>query len=519
MANVSDRKSGEKVARAGIWYIPVLNHLYLEDCFIKWKRLPEAGDERYTVFPHGVNFMTLLGNAKLTDVDLEPWTAPARDIDDDDDMLEIDGDITATGITPPTQLSEASLRDRTIRQEPTEALAGDMDMDFPDPSAGAPTVAEEPQQRTALVGQDVHMVARSPQSDLDQDHPVPRSASTTTMGPPADEPGGLLVELPQLADAGDAGLETHANVDDEPMQANEEQLDVGMASNDDAAVDAVDVVDVVDVVMPGADDAAIPDVQDGPVTDEVDQAMPVATDLQVVVEPATSPISDPPPEEEEEPAALTTQAKGKGKAPVKTAKKSRPVAATTTQTSKRRRLSTPEKPEAVAPEPHVFEGRVRRQAASKAADMLHNIIAPDMALHEKEKKRKDIVSPKSRRAARVGGNEEGSSRKAKEASASAGEEPTDDETELKLQAKSTQRGGKKAVPARGRSRSTIGRDTARSQMTTRSASVLSGLSGEEEDREGDLIPSQVRLMCTGCNPDDKTSKVGSLVPSRRVCFS
>jgi hypothetical protein len=174
-------------------------------------------------------------------------------------------------------------------------------------------------------------------------------------------------------------------------------------------------------------------------------------------------------------ASPHSQAVGKGKVPAMSSKKSRPVAASTTQISKRRRVSTPEKPEAEAAEPPVaVQSRVRRQAASKAADMLHNVIAPDMALHEKEKKRKDIVSPKSRRAARVGALEEGSSRLSKEPSVSEDETPTEDETDLQVEAKNTHRGRKKATSTRGRSRSTLGRDTARSRLATRSVSVLSG---------------------------------------------
>ena len=127
----------------------------------------------------------------------------------------------------------------------------------------------------------------------------------------------------------------------------------------------------------------------------------------------------------------------------------------------------------------------------------------------RKRRGRDIVSPKSRRAARVGALEEGSSRLSKEPSVSEDETPTEDETDLQVEAKNTHRGRKKATSTRGRSRSTLGRDTARSRLATRSVSVLSGLAGENEDLEGDLIGSQVRLMCTGYNLDDKTSRVGN----------
>lgn len=491
----------------------MLNHLYLEDCFIKWKHLPEAGDDRYTAFPHGVNFMTLLGNAKLTDTDLERWTAAAKDIDDDDDMQEVDGDITATGITPPTQLSEeGSQRDRTIRQDPAEGGADEMNVDVPDLAGPPPLPYMKSAQQMDLVGGDAEE-SRLPQTHMEQDQPVPRSASGTVPQPDQNENAtdaeGAPEELLPVPE-GEVATIPDAPVVDELMQEDEVQLDIEADNQEDGADVGMDGHnDRAEITVPQADHAAMREVQDEIVHD-AEQAVPGPSNIQVVVDPPTSPISDPPVEGELVPPTTQAKGKGKGKAPAKASKNSRPVAAPTTQTSKRRRVSTPEKPEAPAPEPSVFEGRVRRQAASKAADMLHNVIAPDMALHEKEKKRKDIVSPKSRRAARVGGLEEGSSRRSKETSVSENEEPTEDETELQLQAKSTQRAGKKATSARGRSRSAIVRDTARSQLATRSASVLSGLSGEEEDREGDLIGSQVRLMCTGYNLDDKMAKVGDV---------
>lgn len=464
--------------------------------------------------------MTLLGNAKLTDADLEPWTAPAKDIDDDDDMQEIDGDITATGITPPTQLSQASQRDHTIRQEPIEEIAGDLNMDVPDEELREPSppVVEQPQQRMELVEENAQVAVPLPNGELDQAQIVPTSASTATgtRSEGIPEPDPVMEEGIPLADTrpaekgNDDWVDASMPLDAEPLQENEDQPDVGMAGDDEGGPVDLAIPEAEEVSMPVAEEAVNPEEEDAMPLDPADQAVPLTSNapIQVVVEPATSPISDPPAEEETV-AAATTQLKGKGKASAKTTKKSRSAAAPTTQTTKRRRLSTPEKSEVEVPEVPAFEGRVRRQAASKAADMLHNVIAPDMALHEKEKKRKDIVSPKSRRAARVGGSEEGSSRKAKQASVSEDEQATDDEVETKLQAKSTQRGGKKAAAStRGRSRSTVVRDTARSQLTTRSASVLSALSGEEEDREGDLVPSQIRLMCTGYNLDDKTSKVG-----------
>lgn len=442
-----------------MWGIPVLNHMYLEDCFIKWRRLPEAGDSRYNEFPYGVNFMTMLGNARLTDADLEPWTAPARDMDDDDDMQEIDGDITATGITPPTQMSEASERERTIRQAAPQDLPADMNMDTEELPAQflPPLQVEEAQQHLGILPDIAEETAPS-RNDAEQEQPLaiqhvdraPNAESSPLSRAPAED------DLPQAA-------------------ALEPMLDAGPAD----------------------------DQMQGVEHDDQEKATSVSPEPQEKAEAEASPSTPTKARAvEDDFVRPTTQAKGKG--PAKTAKKSRPTAAATTQPAKKRRLSALEKPDGPAANQLVVEGRARRQAATKAADMLHNVIAPDMALHEKEKKRKDIVSPKSRRAARVGPHEEGSSRKAKHGSATEGEETTDDD-DVQVLAKGTQRGGKKATTStRGRSRSSVLRDTAR----TRSLSVLSGLS-DEEDREGDLNPADVKLMTTGFNLDEKLTKVSS----------
>lgn len=49
--------------RAQQWHIPIVNHTWLEDCFLEWKFRPlgGVGTERYTLFPPNVNHMETLG--------------------------------------------------------------------------------------------------------------------------------------------------------------------------------------------------------------------------------------------------------------------------------------------------------------------------------------------------------------------------------------------------------------------------------------------------------------------------
>ncbi|KAG9006990.1 hypothetical protein FRB93_008256 [Tulasnella sp. JGI-2019a] len=56
--------TGTKVEKAITWGIPVVNHTWLEDCFLEWKPMSIGGSataKKYSVFPSGLNFMHLLG--------------------------------------------------------------------------------------------------------------------------------------------------------------------------------------------------------------------------------------------------------------------------------------------------------------------------------------------------------------------------------------------------------------------------------------------------------------------------
>lgn len=51
---------GAKSTKATNWSIPIVNHTWLEDCFIQWRNL-SVGIEKYIRFPPGVDFSKLLG--------------------------------------------------------------------------------------------------------------------------------------------------------------------------------------------------------------------------------------------------------------------------------------------------------------------------------------------------------------------------------------------------------------------------------------------------------------------------
>ncbi|KNZ74024.1 BRCT-containing protein 1 [Termitomyces sp. J132] len=73
--------SGQKTEKAASWSIPIVNHLWLEDCFVKWRNLTVAL-EKYIVFPPGVDFSRQLGDRGVG--------RGVEEIGEDD--LEADGD-------------------------------------------------------------------------------------------------------------------------------------------------------------------------------------------------------------------------------------------------------------------------------------------------------------------------------------------------------------------------------------------------------------------------------------------
>ncbi|RXW21707.1 hypothetical protein EST38_g4150 [Candolleomyces aberdarensis] len=59
-ALVAATKDGTKATKAQSWSIPVVNHTWLEDCFVQWRNLTLATD-KYIKFPPGIDFAKMLG--------------------------------------------------------------------------------------------------------------------------------------------------------------------------------------------------------------------------------------------------------------------------------------------------------------------------------------------------------------------------------------------------------------------------------------------------------------------------
>ncbi|KAI9067528.1 hypothetical protein FKP32DRAFT_1588518 [Trametes sanguinea] len=62
---------GTKTDKATSWSIPIVNHTWIEDCFVQWRRLTPAR-EKYIVFPPGVDFSTVLAERGLGRISWDP---------------------------------------------------------------------------------------------------------------------------------------------------------------------------------------------------------------------------------------------------------------------------------------------------------------------------------------------------------------------------------------------------------------------------------------------------------------
>ena len=99
--------SGNKANKARNWSIPVVNHTWLEDCFIQWKNLT-VGLEKYVVFPPGLDFSDNLGERGIQrEVILESLPELVAEM--------------AHAMSTATPVAEVSNNDDTGKQSPAHA--------------------------------------------------------------------------------------------------------------------------------------------------------------------------------------------------------------------------------------------------------------------------------------------------------------------------------------------------------------------------------------------------------------
>ena len=191
-----DSKSGTKTDRAAQWSIPVVNHTWLEDCFVNWRNL-SVGQEKYVRFSpacdcsgflgdKGIGRAVILDDAEqnaptqdlnaptgsireveeaiaVDDNDLETGTERPRVKDEDEDVEMVDGDVLDAGAD--TGADVPPKRERTASPSPVSKKrrrSGDAK-----PSAAEENDSSTP-RRPALTGRRTHSqdeVAMPPHPD------------------------------------------------------------------------------------------------------------------------------------------------------------------------------------------------------------------------------------------------------------------------------------------------------------------------------------------------------------------
>ncbi|TFK35317.1 hypothetical protein BDQ12DRAFT_714751 [Crucibulum laeve] len=80
--------SGIKAEKAFSWSIPVVNHTWLEDCFVQWRNLT-VGLEKYVVFPPGVDFSKMLGERGISTRGVELLEEAEAEVEAADAEVEV----------------------------------------------------------------------------------------------------------------------------------------------------------------------------------------------------------------------------------------------------------------------------------------------------------------------------------------------------------------------------------------------------------------------------------------------
>ncbi|KAF7362376.1 hypothetical protein MVEN_00584400 [Mycena venus] len=129
---VAAQQSGPKTDKAAEWSIPVVNHLWLEDCFLRWQNLTPAV-QKYVTYPDGVEFSNILGvrgvGTDITELIAQEAAREGEDLEDGD------SDDAENGNHPPHD-SQASADETEVvggLMPPMDVdMDGDVDMDFGD---------------------------------------------------------------------------------------------------------------------------------------------------------------------------------------------------------------------------------------------------------------------------------------------------------------------------------------------------------------------------------------------------
>lgn len=173
------RSNGTKADKARAWQIPVVNHLWLEDCFIQWKKIT-VGVERYIHFPQNSDLAPRLGEREL-DVKYLAELDQAHLEEEEGEEEENDVAFVRGGLR--TQDSARDAREAAdiamgldddpvpVRTDGEDGGAYAMDVDIP-------KVSTSPKTRRASRAEATR-VARENSDDGDEDFAIPKPPKKT----------------------------------------------------------------------------------------------------------------------------------------------------------------------------------------------------------------------------------------------------------------------------------------------------------------------------------------------------
>lgn len=228
---------GAKVKHAQQWNIPVVTHVWLENCISEWTLIPAGASRSFlpSVNP-ATNFMTLLGHTELKREAVKKWAALPRSIEARDDALkpwedevepereedepvemEVDGaveafgDVEAMEVEEPERVQQIEFDDddddepevvvpkakgkgKAKEVAPPKSKATATKKDKPKPKSKDPSVLRSnggPSPRDPVPGPSKKKKAAptpapetsEPDTESDEEHDVPPKASTSAATP------------------------------------------------------------------------------------------------------------------------------------------------------------------------------------------------------------------------------------------------------------------------------------------------------------------------------------------------
>ncbi|KAG6825628.1 hypothetical protein H0H92_003009 [Tricholoma furcatifolium] len=173
--------SGTKTTKAASWSIPIVNHLWLEDCFVKWRNLTVAL-EKYIVFPPGVDFSTQLGNRGVgrdaEDLGEDELEVLEQEDDEEEDIpVEPESSIpAANGSATPSRTPATARDEKEVEEVERTVLDGDVHMenDVAEIQSGGEDLEGEDQDERMVLEEEEQLVVASIPT------PTPKSTKTIT---------------------------------------------------------------------------------------------------------------------------------------------------------------------------------------------------------------------------------------------------------------------------------------------------------------------------------------------------